>query len=184
MSGNTFSSSRWLIASRNYPGRLWSLHLWKYSQPSWTWCWETSSRWPFLSSKAGQMIPRGSLQPQLLCVILHDSRVRLPGWAQIVLLGETWSNSVTQSKEDGVCEVAPHPSFGQCLKLDTTFQLIYPKFMHEIILFFNEHFPSQDRVLQKACHFHHFHLILHFIFLIISNLFLCTYQLAKRNADK
>lgn len=48
-----------------YPEKLWSLHLWTYSKPSWIWPWTTCSSWPCLSRGTGLGDLTRSAQPQL-----------------------------------------------------------------------------------------------------------------------
>ena len=52
-SGNTFSLWGWWSTGTGCPGRLWSLHPWRYSKAIWTWSWAMRSGHPCLSRGFG-----------------------------------------------------------------------------------------------------------------------------------
>ena len=71
------------------PGRLWSLLLWRYSRPTWTWSCAAYCRWPCLDRGLGQDDPQRSLPtPNIL---LFCERWIKPGlalsslWLSVIL---------------------------------------------------------------------------------------------------
>lgn len=62
-SGNAFFLLCWWPSTdTGCPGRLWSLHSWRYSKVIWIWAREIGSRWHCLRET-----PRSPFQPQPLC---------------------------------------------------------------------------------------------------------------------
>ena len=59
--GGTSSLWGWRSTGTGCPGRLWSLLLWRYSRPAWTWSCAACCRWPCFGRRVGLDDPQRSL---------------------------------------------------------------------------------------------------------------------------
>jgi len=59
--GRTSSLWGWRSTGTGCPGRLWSLLLWRYSKPTWTWSCAACCRWPCFGRGVGLDDPQRSL---------------------------------------------------------------------------------------------------------------------------
>lgn len=66
-SGSTFSLWWWPSTFTAWPGRLWSLHTWRYPKAAWIQFWAACSWWPFLSMGLEQMTSGVPFQPEPFC---------------------------------------------------------------------------------------------------------------------
>ena len=84
--GRTSSPWGWWSPGPGCPGRLWSLLLWRYSRPAWTWCCAACSGWPCLGRGLGWVTHRGPCQPRPVC----DSVIL---WTHIITLASSMKSS-------------------------------------------------------------------------------------------
>ena len=77
------TSSLWGWRSTGCPERLWSLLLWRYSKPTWTWSCAAWSRWPCFGRGVGLDDLQRSLPTPTHSVIPPGSTEAAPQWFHV-----------------------------------------------------------------------------------------------------
>ena len=68
----------WLNSGRDFLKRLWSLHLWRYSKPSWMWSWTTCFSWPcFGQGSLTRWLPEILSNPHDSVILIYKSLLHI-----------------------------------------------------------------------------------------------------------